>query len=134
MRWLELKAKEQGYQVNISNVTEKEGCLGIAGPKSREVMKRLVNMDVSNESWKFMEAKDVQIDGVNVRALRISYTGELGWELYMDINDTVKVYNKILEAGEEYGIDNFGSFAMNSLRLDKGFRAWGLEVGISRIY
>lgn len=124
-----------GFQVNISNLTEKQGCLGIAGPRSREVMENLVNknVDVSNESWKFMEVRDIQIDDANVRALRISYTGELGWELYMNIEDTPKVYKKMIDVGKQYGIDNFGSFALNSLRLDKGFRAWGLEVKILKI-
>ena len=56
------------------------------------------------------------------------YSGELGWELYMNIDDVQTVYNALLEAGEEFGVGDFGTYAMNALRLEKGFRAWGAEV------
>uniref|UniRef100_A0A674DA58 Dimethylglycine dehydrogenase, mitochondrial n=1 Tax=Salmo trutta TaxID=8032 RepID=A0A674DA58_SALTR len=127
LRWMEEEVVEGAYDVDISNVTEDIGVLGVAGPKARDVLQKLTQEDMSDASFKFLHCKPIQLGGVNLRAIRISYTGELGWELYIPHKDMAAVYQAIMAAGEDEGIDNFGTYAMSSLRLEKGFRGWGAE-------
>lgn len=128
LRWIETEAADGGYDVSISNVTDEIGVLGIAGPNSRAVLQKLTSEDLSDAGFKFLQCKMVQLAGVPVRAIRISYTGELGWELYIEQKNMATVYQAMMEAGKDEGIDNFGTYAMNSLRLEKGFRGWGAEM------
>uniref|UniRef100_UPI0037E72A67 dimethylglycine dehydrogenase, mitochondrial n=1 Tax=Semicossyphus pulcher TaxID=241346 RepID=UPI0037E72A67 len=128
LRWIEDEAANGGYDVDISNVTDGIGVLGIAGPNSRRVMQKLTDEDMSDAGFKFLHCKSIKLAGLPVRAIRISYTGELGWELYIDQKNMAAVYQAMMEAGKDEGIDNFGTYAMNSLRLEKGFRGWGAEM------
>uniref|UniRef100_A0AAQ6A6L8 Dimethylglycine dehydrogenase n=1 Tax=Amphiprion ocellaris TaxID=80972 RepID=A0AAQ6A6L8_AMPOC len=127
-KWIEREAVEGRYDVDISNVTDDIGVLGIAGPDSRKVLQKLTNEDMSDAGFKFLHCKSIELAGVTVRAIRISYTGELGWELYIDQKNMAAVHQAIMAAGKDEGIDNFGTYAMNSLRLEKGFRGWGAEM------
>uniref|UniRef100_A0A8C7HYU5 Dimethylglycine dehydrogenase n=1 Tax=Oncorhynchus kisutch TaxID=8019 RepID=A0A8C7HYU5_ONCKI len=127
-KWMEKEVAEGAYDVDISNVTEDIGVLGVAGPKARDVLQKLTQEDMSDASFKFLHCKPIQLGGINLRAIRISYTGELGWELYIPHKDMAAVYQAIMAAGEDEGIDNFGTYAMSSLRLEKGFRGWGAEM------
>uniref|UniRef100_A0A4W6CZL5 Dimethylglycine dehydrogenase, mitochondrial n=1 Tax=Lates calcarifer TaxID=8187 RepID=A0A4W6CZL5_LATCA len=127
LRWIETEAADGGYDVDISNVTEDIGVLGIAGPNSRKVLQKLTDEDMSDAGFKFLHCKSIKLAGIPVRAIRISYTGELGWELYIDQKNMAAVYQAMMEAGKDEGIDNFGTYAMSSLRLEKGFRGWGAE-------
>uniref|UniRef100_A0A8D3DSM4 Dimethylglycine dehydrogenase n=1 Tax=Scophthalmus maximus TaxID=52904 RepID=A0A8D3DSM4_SCOMX len=127
-KWMETEAADGGYDVDISNVTEDIGVLGIAGPNSRKVLQKLTDEDMSDAGFKFLQCKTIKLAGTPVRAIRISYTGELGWELYIDQKSMAAVYQAMMEAGKEEGIDNFGTYAMSSLRLEKGFRGWGAEM------
>ncbi|XP_059214556.1 dimethylglycine dehydrogenase, mitochondrial [Centropristis striata] len=128
LRWIEAEAADGGYDVEISNLTEEIGVLGIAGPNSRKVLQKLTDEDLSDAGFKFLHCKSIQLAGLPVRAIRISYTGELGWELYIEQKNMAAVYNAMMEAGKGEGIDNFGTYAMNALRLEKGFRGWGAEM------
>ncbi|XP_051794913.1 LOW QUALITY PROTEIN: dimethylglycine dehydrogenase, mitochondrial [Acanthochromis polyacanthus] len=128
LRWIEKEAIEGRYDVDISNVTDDIGVLGVAGPNSRKVLQKLTKEDMSDAGFKFLHCKSIELAGVTVRAIRISYTGELGWELYIDQKNMAAVYQAIMAAGKDEGIDNFGTYAMNSLRLEKGFRGWGAEM------
>ncbi|CAN9504354.1 unnamed protein product [Ophioblennius macclurei] len=128
IRWIEAEIGDGGYDVQLSNVTEDIGVLGIAGPNSRKVLQKLTDEDMSDAGFKFLHCKSIQLAGVPLRAIRISYTGELGWELYMDQKNMATVYKAMMEAGKDEGIDNFGTYAMGSLRLEKGFRGWGAEM------
>ncbi|MEQ2193418.1 hypothetical protein XENOCAPTIV_024829 [Xenoophorus captivus] len=140
LRWIETEAAEGRYDVDINNVTDKIGVLGIAGPNSRKVLQKLTDEDMSDAGFKFLHCKNIQLAGIPVRAIRISYTGtlmcfncvymcvgELGWELYIEQKNMAAVYQAMMEAGKDEGIDNFGTYAMASLRLEKGFRGWGAE-------
>uniref|UniRef100_A0A665TLX3 Dimethylglycine dehydrogenase n=1 Tax=Echeneis naucrates TaxID=173247 RepID=A0A665TLX3_ECHNA len=126
--WIETEAAEGGYEVDVTNVTDDIGVLGIAGPNSRKVLQKLTDEDMSDAGFKFLHCKSIKLAGLPVRAIRISYTGELGWELYMDQKNMAAVYQAMMEAGKDEGIDNFGTYAMSSLRLEKGFRGWGAEM------
>ncbi|KAJ7385446.1 hypothetical protein OS493_016530 [Desmophyllum pertusum] len=130
LRWLLDYAKKGDYDVTIENVTDDMSCLGIAGPHSRSVLSKLTSTDLSHSQFKFLTFQDIELAGVPVRAMRISYTGELGWELYHKNEHTAKLYEALLSAGEEFGIGDFGTYAMGSLRVEKGFRAWGLEMNM----
>ncbi|KAL0150281.1 hypothetical protein M9458_054389 [Cirrhinus mrigala] len=134
LRWIEREARDGGYRVSVSNVTDEIGVLGVAGPKSRTVLQKLTDEDMSDTAFRFLNCRSVQLAGAPVRAIRISYTGlglgsgELGWELYMDMQNMSAVYQALMEAGKDENIENFGTYAMSSLRLEKGFRAWGAEM------
>ncbi|XP_061763862.1 dimethylglycine dehydrogenase, mitochondrial [Nerophis ophidion] len=128
LRWIESEVAAGGYDVDVANVTDDMGVLGIAGPNSRKVLQKLTEEDMSDSGFKFLQCKSMQVAGVPLRAIRISYTGELGWEMYMSQKDMAAVYLAIMEAGKDQGIDNFGTYAMSSLRLEKGFRGWGAEM------
>nr|CAD7424984.1 unnamed protein product [Timema monikensis] len=140
LRWLEDHARQGGYHVTLSNVTDSMGCLGVAGPRSAQLLDSLCEPG-HFENFPFLSARKIVLGGVLVTALRISYTGELGWELYCDQQNLLKLYNRLMEAGQEHGAGDFGSYAMNVLRMEKGFRMWGsdmnkdtslLEAGLGR--
>ncbi|XP_061873710.1 dimethylglycine dehydrogenase, mitochondrial [Colius striatus] len=128
LRWIEEKVIRGGYKVEVENMTDEMGVLGIAGPCARQVLQKLTNEDLSDGSFKFLQSRCLKLSDIAVTAIRISYTGELGWELYHRKEDSVALYSAIMEAGQKEGIDNFGTYALNALRLEKGFRAWGAEM------
>ncbi|XP_053151412.1 dimethylglycine dehydrogenase, mitochondrial [Hemicordylus capensis] len=128
LRWIEEEALRGQYNVEIRNVTEEFGVLGIAGPYARKVLQKLTTEDFSDAAFRFLLSRHLKIGDIPVTAIRISYTGELGWELYHRREDSAALYSIIMEAGYEEGIDNFGTYAMNALRLEKAFRAWGAEM------
>ncbi|CAH3156069.1 unnamed protein product [Porites lobata] len=130
LRWLLEHARKGNYEVTIENVTDDMSCLSVAGPYSRDVLSKLTSTDMSNSGFKFLTIKDIDIAGLPVLAMRISYTGELGWELYHKNEYTAELYEALLKAGEEFGIGDFGTYAMTSLRVEKGFRSWGLEMNM----
>uniref|UniRef100_A0A8C5B0L4 Dimethylglycine dehydrogenase n=1 Tax=Gadus morhua TaxID=8049 RepID=A0A8C5B0L4_GADMO len=127
-KWMEKEIMEGGYEVDIKNVTEDFGVLGVAGPSARKVLQKITDEDLSDAGFKFLHCKTIKLAGIPTQAIRISYTGELGWELYMEQKDMAALYQAIMAAGQEEGIDNFGTYAMNSMRLEKGFRGWGAEM------
>jgi dimethylglycine dehydrogenase len=99
----------------------------VAGPKSRDVLQRLTNDDLTTPSFPFMSARRISVGGVEVIALRVSFTGDLGWELYCAAKDQVNLYTKLLEAAREEGGGPVGSRALMSLRIEKGYGSWGRE-------
>nr|XP_031302976.1 dimethylglycine dehydrogenase, mitochondrial isoform X8 [Camelus dromedarius] len=128
LRWIEEEAVRGRYDVEIKNVTDEFGVLGVAGPHTRKVLQKLTSEDLSDDAFKFLQTKSLKFSNIPVTAIRISYTGELGWELYHRREDSAALYDIIMNAGQEEGIDNFGTYAMNALRLEKAFRAWGSEM------
>lgn len=130
LRWMEERAREGKYNVSMENITDKVACLGIAGPKSRDVLQKIANTNMSAKSFPFLHAKTLQLGTVPTTAIRISYTGELGWELYHNQEDTLNLYETLMNAGQEFWIGDFGTYAMSSLRIEKGFRAWGSDMTV----
>ena len=119
---------EAGEDVAIENVTESMGALVVTGPRSRDLLSKLTNADLTNEGFPWLRAREIDIAGVATRALRISYVGELGWELHHPMGEMVKLYDALMEAGAEYRIANFGGYAMNAMRMEKAYRGWGSEL------
>ncbi len=116
--------------VELKDFTTAYGCLVVAGPKSRELIQKLTETDMSNAAFPFATSQEILIDHVPVRANRLNFVGELGWELFHPIEQQLYLYDKLMEAGQEFGIANFGIRAMDSMRLEKGYCTWKGELNI----
>ena len=123
-----LQSKLPHEDVTIANVTMERGVLVMNGPRSREVLAKLTDADLSNEGFRWLSGQDITIAGLPVRALRVSYAGELGWEMHPAMSDLAALYDAVWAAGEEFGIANYGLYASNTMRVEKGYKAWGSEL------
>jgi 4-methylaminobutanoate oxidase (formaldehyde-forming) len=113
----------------VEDVTSAWAVLSVMGPNSRELLQSLVPQDISHAAFAFATMQELALAGAMVRALRVSYVGELGWELHVPVEFALSVYEALLLAGREHGIVNAGYRAIESLRLEKGYRAWGADIG-----
>ncbi len=109
------------------SVTEAMCGFNVAGPRSRDLLARLTNADLSTAAFPFMRSQKITVAGVEVVALRVSFTGDLGWELHCDEADQVRLYQALLDAGRDLGAGPVGSRALMSLRVEKGYGSWGRE-------
>jgi len=123
-----MQGRLKGENVTITNVTDDRGVLVLAGPKSRDVLAAISDTDVTNESFRWLSGKEISVAGKTVRAMRINYVGELGWELHPEMGDLAEIYTAIWDAGQQHGIADFGLYAVNSLRIEKAYRGWGAEL------
>jgi len=114
--------------VTVNNVTHDYAVLVLTGPRSRDVLAKLSDEDLGNQAFPWLRGKEIEVSGIPARALRISYVGELGWELHHPVAEMEKLYDLIMAAGEEFGIANFGTYAVNALRMEKAYKAWGAEL------
>jgi len=118
----------KGGDVSIEDVTEDYGTLSLMGPKARDVLAAVTDQDVGNAGFPFGHVRELTIAGHTVRALRVTYVGELGWELHVPIAATGAVFDALMEAGGDADIRPVGYRALESLRLEKGYRAWGSDI------
>jgi len=114
--------------VSIKSLVNEWAGFNIAGPKARDLLSQLVSEDVTNEAFSFMTGRWLTVAGLECFVLRVSYTGELGYEIYTQEGDQIALYSALLEAGKAYNIRLVGGLALNSLRLEKGYGSWGLEL------
>lgn len=114
--------------VRVTDITEDWGTLSLMGPKARAVLARVTAADVSNAAFPFGTVREIEIAGVKLRALRVTYVGELGWELHVPLSDTGAVFDALMAAGAGDGIRPVGYRALESLRLEKGYRAWSSDI------
>ena len=126
--WLERHAPSDGSVV-IENLTGRNGALLLTGPRAREVLGRITDADLTNSTFPWRTAREIGVGYTNVLALRMSYAGELGWELHHPIEQQLALYDAVMRAGSEFGIARFGFRALDSLRLEKAYRAWGSDLG-----
>ncbi len=124
-RWFELNL--DNYNLRYENRSEKLNGISIAGPKSRIVLQKIVREDVSNENFKFRDIKKIFVGGVPALVCRLSFTGELGYEIYVEPQYLIKLHEEILDAGKEFNIKPFGARALMSMRLEKSWGAWTLD-------
>ncbi|MBT4891062.1 MAG: GcvT family protein, partial [Rhodospirillales bacterium] len=117
-----------GEDVIIEDMTDAYGMLLLTGPKARDVLSACSDADLSNEAFPWLTAKNIDVGGITCYALRVSYAGELGWELHHSIADIAKIYDTLWAAGEAHGIGDFGAYAFNSLRMEKAYKGWGSEL------
>ncbi len=120
--------KHISNEIDFKDVTDEIACLGVFGPKSRMMMSKLTNEDLSNESFQFGTARKVTINGIEVWAQRLSYVGELGWELYVQMTEAKKFYNLIIEGGKEFNLSLCGVHAMDTMRMETGYLHWGHDI------
>ncbi len=120
--------RRDSEDVEIRNVTDDRGVLVLAGPKSRAVLSELTDADLSNDAFRWLTGQEIEVAGQPVRALRVNYVGELGWELHPRMADLPGIYAAIQQVGKQYGIADFGLYAVNSLRIEKAYRGWGAEL------
>jgi len=115
-------------EVNIKNVTKDYGVLVLAGPNSRKVLSQLTSQNLNNNDFPWLKGKEILINKIPIRALRVNYVGELGWELHHPMSQMESLYDSIYEARKKENIINFGTYAVNSLRMEKAYRGWGAEL------
>jgi len=121
--------KRDGEDVTVTDVTDAYGVLVLAGPLAREVLAPCTDTELSNASFRWLTGKTARVAGVDgVRLLRVNYVGELGWELHVPMADMPKVFDALMAAGKPLGLRLFGTYAMNSLRMEKAYRGWGSEL------
>ncbi len=118
-----------GLDARLLDVTSAYGVLSLMGPRAREVLAAVAEADLGNAAFPFASWREVMIAGAPLRALRITYVGELGWELHVPVESMPAVYEALMAAGSGHGIANAGYRAIESLRLEKGYRAWGADIG-----
>lgn len=118
-----------GLDARLTDVTSAYGVLAVMGPKARDVLAPLTSADLSNAGFKFGDAKRISLAGAPTLALRVTYVGELGWELHIPVEFMATVYDALMAEGAKHGIANGGYRAIESLRLEKGYRAWAAEIG-----
>ncbi len=118
-----------GHDARLIDVTSTNAVLSVMGPRARDVLASLSDDDLSNEGFPFGRVRRITLAGAPMLALRVTYVGELGFELHMPVEFAAGVYDAIMEAGQIHGIANAGYRAIESLRLEKGYRAWGSEIG-----
>ncbi|KUE90800.1 FAD-dependent oxidoreductase [Cupriavidus necator] len=112
----------------IVDVTGQYAVLAVMGPRSRELLQSVSRTDFSNQAFPFGTSKEIDLGYATVRATRLTYVGELGWELYVPVEFAVGVHDTLHEAGKRFGLVNAGYYAIESLRIEKGYRAWSREL------
>jgi 4-methylaminobutanoate oxidase (formaldehyde-forming) len=126
--WIKANIRD-GLDARILDVTSAYAVLSLMGPRARDVLAAVTDADVSNAAFPFGSWREIMIAGAPVRALRVTYVGELGWELHIPVEMATAVYDALMTAGRPQGIANAGYRAIESLRLEKGYRAWGADIG-----
>jgi dimethylglycine dehydrogenase len=122
------QGKREDENVTITNVTSDYGALMVAGPRSRALLEKISTAKFDNDHFPWLTGKEIELAGGTVRALRINYVGELGWELHMPVAQLESVYDAVWSAGEAFDIADFGSYAVNGLRMEKAYAGWGVEL------
>jgi dimethylglycine dehydrogenase len=136
-----LRTLPRDGSVGLKNITLEHGTLVVCGPRSRDLLSKITDSDLSNDGFPWLTSQRITVAGVSLLALRVNFVGELGWELHHPIDQQVHLFDSIVEAGDEFGLRHFGMYAMESMRLEKSYRMWGsdltreysiLEAGLSR--
>lgn len=118
-----------GAQAQLFDVTSAYAVLSLMGPRARDILEKVTRADVSHAHFPFGQARTIGIAGCPVRALRVTYVGELGWELHLPVEYATTVYDALHKAVAEYGLCDAGYRAIETLRLEKGYRAWPSDIG-----
>ena len=125
--WLKRHIPDDARTV-VTNVTSAFGVISIMGPRSRDLLQSMTPTDMSNTSFPFATSQEIELGYTLVRASRITFVGELGWELYIPTEFVLGIYEEVLAAGESFGLRHAGYHALNSLRIEKAYRHWGHDI------
>ena len=120
--------KHLSDEIDVNDVTDEYCVFGVFGPKSRQLMQKLSNDDFSNENFKFATSKLIRINETQIWVQRLSYVGELGYELYVNSSKAKDIYEKIIEEGKNFNISNCGMHALDTMRMESGFLHWGHDI------
>jgi glycine cleavage system aminomethyltransferase T/glycine/D-amino acid oxidase-like deaminating enzyme len=126
--WLRMQVRDE--QVHLREVSDELSVIGVWGPRARDVLDSVTRDDVSEQGFPFMHARQIGVDGFSVLAQRVTYVGELGWELYVDPAVAGQVWDRLTAAGAGSGITPGGYRALDSLRMEKGYRYYGTDMGL----
>jgi 4-methylaminobutanoate oxidase (formaldehyde-forming) len=129
--WIRAHVQQSDPPVTIQEVTDDFAVIGLHGPRARDVLSAVAEGNVSNEAMPYMSARTSAINGIDVLAQRVSYVGELGWELYVAAADAVFIWNRLWQAGQAHGVAAFGYKAVDALRLEKGYVAMAGDITAS---
>ncbi len=127
LAWIRALAPDDG-SVAVDDVTSRFACLGIWGPAARDILQPLTAADLSNDAFRYMRAREISVGPVPCLAMRVTYVGELGWELYCPMEFGVRLWDSIWDAGRSHGLVAGGYKAIDSCRLEKGYRVWGTDI------
>uniref|UniRef100_A0A915IQW1 Dimethylglycine dehydrogenase n=1 Tax=Romanomermis culicivorax TaxID=13658 RepID=A0A915IQW1_ROMCU len=130
MRWLLSVAQEKHYKIEINNVTEYLAVIGTGGPHSRSTLSELTKENLDDSIFPHMSTKLLRIAGVPVIGCRMAESGENGWQLYHNRADSLRIYEALMKAGRSHGFKPIGWEALNVLRLEKGYKRWGVELNL----
>ncbi len=126
--WIKMHIQPGDAPVEVRDVTLDWACIAMWGPKTRQVLEKVTSSDVSNQANPYLNAKWIDVNGARVLAQRVSYIGELGWELYVPFERALPVWDMLYAAGQEFGLEVGGYKVLNSLRLEKGYRYFTADV------
>jgi glycine cleavage system aminomethyltransferase T len=126
--WLRLQLRDGDAPVDIRETTDELSVIGMWGPNARDVLERVADGDVSEAAFPFMHARQIRIGGASALAQRVTYVGELGWELYVEPGWAVQVWDRLMSAGRTSGIRPGGYRVLDSLRMEKGYRYYGTDL------
>jgi 4-methylaminobutanoate oxidase (formaldehyde-forming) len=127
LAWIRRHLPDDG-SVYAEDVTSRLACLGLWGPAAREILQPLTDADLGNDAFPYMRAEEIAVGPVPCLALRVTYVGELGWELYCPMEFGLRLWDTIWRAGRDRGLLAGGYKAIDSLRLEKGYRVWGADI------
>jgi 4-methylaminobutanoate oxidase (formaldehyde-forming) len=126
LSWLR---RHTGPETVVTDVTSGLGVLSVTGPQSRELLAGLTDEDLGEAAFPFAQARELDVGWATALALRISFAGELGWELYVPVESLPVLYDRLVAAGEKHGLRHAGYHALDGLRAEKGFVHWGADAG-----
>jgi glycine cleavage system aminomethyltransferase T/glycine/D-amino acid oxidase-like deaminating enzyme len=127
LAWIRQHAPDDG-SVHLADVTSQHACFGVWGPSARDILQPLTAADLANDAFPYMTARELALGPVPCLALRVTYVGELGWELYCPAEFGLRLWDVLWEAGRPHGLVAGGYRAIDSLRLEKGYRVWGADI------
>jgi len=127
LAWMRRQLPDDG-SVQLRDLTSSWCCIGVWGPRARDLLQPLTEEDLSREAFPYLSAQSVTVGGVPAYAIRISYVGELGWEIYAPTEYALRLWDTLWEAGRALGVAPLGGGAFDSLRLEKGYRLWGADI------
>jgi 4-methylaminobutanoate oxidase (formaldehyde-forming) len=127
LAWIRRHLPDDG-SVRVDDVTSRYACLGLWGPAARDILQPLTDANLANEAFPYMRAREIVLGPVPCLALRVTYVGELGWELYCPMEFGLRLWDRIWESGSQHDLAAGGYKAIDSLRLEKGYRVWGADI------
>ena len=125
--WLKDHIPDEAHAF-LTDITSAQAVLSIMGPKARDLLTTITNSDVSHNAFPFGQSKVIEIGNALVRATRLTYVGELGWELYIPIQQAKKIYHYLIKAGISYNLIHAGAHAMDIMRMEKMYLHWGHDI------